>query len=122
MIEAHWPAVDPFDSEHAGIRLPPPVLAIDNTVVIAGLSFTWHNKPDSDVIGLWVNTIYVTEQKRHRGIASTLLDTASDLVAPHYASYGLYAYTDTAALYESNGWDLVSTIDAHSVYQYNHLS
>ena len=122
MIEAQWSAVDAFDSEQKSSKLPPPVLAFVDYEVVGGLSFTWHNKPDSNVIGLWVNTVYVRPSQRHRGVASALLKKAVEMTAQGYAEYGLYAYTDTAALYESNGWHLVNTIDAHSIYQYRKVS
>ncbi len=115
MVESQWQVVDSFHIEKQGQLAPPPILATEGGLVVGGASFTWHDKPDKSGMGLWVNTVYVDPRFRKQGIASALLAAATELLD---LGHGLYAYTDTAALYEKSGWIAVAHHDAQTVFEY----
>ena len=115
MVVSEWGEIDSFNVENEGIKVPLPILAKDEERVIGGLSFTWHEKPDKTDMGLWVNTLYVVLNYRHKGIGTKLL-----LEAVSSIDFGssLYVLTDVPSLYINCGWYILSRESANYVLRY----
>ena len=101
-----WGEVDPFVDCKNGVALPAPILALDCGVLIGGLSFTGCNKPNSSTVGVWVNALFVSPEKRGAGVASKLLETA-EKEARKLGVNELYARSDVPALYEKLSWQVL---------------
>jgi GNAT superfamily N-acetyltransferase len=102
-LVAEWGEVDPFKSQSDGrLTVPPPLLGIEGSELVAGLVFSSFRKPGGDALGLWINAVFVAPQYRRRRIASKLIRAAE--VEAFRTERELFALTDIPKLYENLGW------------------
>ena len=113
-IESEWGNPQSADEKMVPDSIPTPLFAIENDVLLGGLSFTTHLKPDSEVTGIWINTLYVAPDSRKRGIGAALIEAASEK-AKQLNIDELYVYTDKPEIYEKHGWAIVKIVDDHTV-------
>lgn len=110
-FEAEWGTVDPFEGNHPQLRVPSPVVAIDDQEsLVGGLSFTSASKPaseeTSDEIGVWINLVLVSPSQRKKGIASRLVQSAQ-LQASNMGIPELFVFSEFPWLYQKLGWQVV---------------
>lgn len=108
-LDALWPPFKSFEKNVLGLEMPSPVLALEENVLLGGLSFSAYEAPDEASTGLWINAVYVHDEHRGRGIASKLIQFA-EKEASKKAYTALYAKTDVSALYLSIGWKIVNRV------------
>ncbi len=102
-ISTLWDKVEPYMTIKHNLQIPEPLLAMNQDELMGGLSFTVHKDPTEDIYTLWVNTIFIEDSHRRRGLATKLLKEAMALL--RYLGYDrLYAYTDYPELYTKSGW------------------
>ena len=97
-----WKEVEPFETNKEGIELPPPIIALENNELARGLSFTCYPIP-GDEMGLWVNALLVTPEKRGKGIGSDLVRKAMEEVSK-LKFKEVYVRTEVPSLYQNLGW------------------
>ncbi len=103
MLFGEWKDMEAFELTKFGLRIPRPMVVLENNQVIGGASFTRYQEPAGDKIAVWLNALYVRSESRNQGIATALI-RASQSVARN-----LYALTDVASLYTKAGWKIVKT-------------
>jgi len=97
-----WGEQDAFDQLNDE-AVPAPLLAADDGDLIGGLAFSCFYKHQSEEIGLWINALLVTQERRRQGIASRLIRSAEiEAIAAGYDA--LFALTDIPELYLKQGW------------------
>lgn len=110
-----WGESDRSDGDHALSGVPVPLLAVDDGhLLVGGIAFTSHPKPDSHELGVWINALIVSQPFRGRGIASKLV-RAAELEATRQGASELFVYTSVPILYQKLGWSLVKHDNGNSV-------
>jgi predicted N-acetyltransferase YhbS len=84
---------------------PPTLLAVDGERVLGVLGFRRVKYRGREPAVLFINSLFVAESSRNRGIGSALVSEALRRVGPEDAA--LYVYTDIRAWYESRDFQLV---------------
>lgn len=102
-FEATWGTFENFDESKMGIRLPSPILALDEDRLVGGLSFTAFKNPEKDEMALWINALYIASNKRGIGIGLQLIEAAEN-VSSGYGYKAIYANTNVPGLYLKNDW------------------
>lgn len=102
-----WNKVDQLPACNEIVEIPLPLLAYQDMQLAGGLSFINFQNPERDQMALWINTVYVEEKNRGKGIASKLINEGTR-VAKSFGIKELFVYTDKENLYLKNGWQLVS--------------
>ncbi len=76
------------------------------------VGFVWINRfklPDQRSPQIWINGLFVTEDCRRKGIASSLIERAERLVKPYERM--IFAYTEIPEFYFRLGWSLYKAKD-----------
>ena len=94
-----------------GLKLPLPLLAIENSKLLGGVAFTWYVKPAASELGFWINALLVALKSRGLGIASRLIRSAEI----DQGLEELYVYTDIPILYEKLDWQRAEQMGEHYV-------
>lgn len=114
-FELEWGVTDRSDAEHALPSVPSPLVAVDDGhLLVGGIAFTSHPKPDRPELGVWINALIVSRPYCGRGIASKLV-RAAELEACRQGVAELFVYTNVAALYQKLSWSLVKPDNGNSV-------
>lgn len=113
-FKQEWGENEHVDNEVDAFPLPKPLLALQQNNLMGGLAFTSFVKPKHSDFGLWINALLVTPQHRGQGIASRLIQ-AADAKAQEAGVGEFYTYTDIPALYQKQGWTIVSSKDDGTV-------
>ena len=77
-FNSEWGEGDPYATGPTGKENPPSLCALLDEELIGGLSFTWVHAMSSVNTELWINAVYVVEKHRGNGVASRLLNEASN--------------------------------------------
>jgi predicted N-acetyltransferase YhbS len=88
--------------------VPLPLLGIEGQELLGGLMFSGFRKPGGDVLGLWINALFVAPEHRRKKIASQLI-RAAEVEAFRTGERELFALTNIPKLYENLGWQRVET-------------
>lgn len=112
LLKKEWVDLDVFEAQKYGTRVPDPLVALQNGVLVGGLSFTAYEEPNSDIICIWINTVFVDHACRKQGIGTQLIQASYDYAAC------LYALTDIPALYTKIGWEKVKADKNGTIVKY----
>jgi len=112
MLRAEWPVLDSFKAIEQGVTIPPPIVALDEGILVGGLSFIVYQAPDIDALAVWVNAVYILPAMRNQGMARQLIEKAQATVDT------LYALTDIPPLYTGLGWHAVTNDHHGTVVKY----
>ena len=91
---------------------PPSLIAVSGSDPVGVVAFNRHRlstkegeSTATDPLDLWVNVLYICEDRRRsQGIGSQLLEQAVDEVRKIGIEERLYVYTDVAGYYQRHGW------------------
>jgi len=111
MFINQWGQVDAFTDQKDGLRLPRPIIALDDDKLVGGLSFTAYRHPGKNQMVLWINALYVETDFRGKKLASRLIALAEE-VAKKLGYKQLFVHTDIPTLYIKSGYSKWS----HRVY------
>jgi len=109
LLPKEWGEVE-FSAES-----PSPLFAIKNNYIIGGLSYSFYAEPSKSSIALWVNTLYVSEEFRNKGLGSMLVKKAM-----RNLEFGnrLFVLTEVPDLYAKLGWFKVVTEGKNTIMKY----
>ncbi len=105
LLKSEWNDLEKLEKVREGMAIPRPLVALADSGVVGGASFTSYHAPDNGEVVLWLNAVYIEPQFRGRGIASQLIRAATRI------SPTLYALTDVPQLYTKLGWQVHSEHD-----------
>ncbi len=101
-IEVEWGVIKQLATKDNDYGIPLPRLAYCDNKLVGGLSFLKEVVSDKENY-LWVNSLYIKNEYRSRGIASSLLEDA-ELISISLGFQELYAFTDKPILYKKRNW------------------
>ncbi|MEX2470171.1 MAG: GNAT family N-acetyltransferase [Pseudohongiellaceae bacterium] len=107
-VSREWDDDHSFAPPKGSLPLPPPLLALARDELVGGISFTWYPAPETSELALWINTVYVRDAYRRKGIALQLIEAAERIVLAEFNATELLVYTNVPGLYAKNGWEIVS--------------
>ncbi|NOX49791.1 MAG: GNAT family N-acetyltransferase [Gammaproteobacteria bacterium] len=111
-FQQEWGEIDPM----FGDLFPQPLVAVDeNGGLAGGLAFTLAPEPNGSHMAVWINAIMVSPPQRGRGVASKLIQAATERAWAEHDLNRLFVNTDIPLLYEKNGWSLVKKGKSNSV-------
>lgn len=122
-----WDEAESFNNAIAPFIVPEPILAFDNSTLIAGLAFKMYRSPmdeTNETMGLWINAVLTHPDYRKQQIASILIKEALIHANEKYATHdistqpdqtNLYVYTHLPELYRKLGWKRINEKDGFYV-------
>ncbi len=99
---AEWGEIDPLVSSIA----PAPILALDDEMLIGGLSFTDFPSPGNNEPGIWLNVLLVLPEYRSKGVGTDLVKFAAQ-EAKLFQLSQIFVYTDIPDFYKRLNWQIV---------------
>lgn len=120
LFQTEWPDFLFVDTYKPDANLPPVIVALRDNQVIGGLAYSRFIEPHGNSEVIWLNALLVSNEWRGQGIASELINRGVAQV-PDSLQNHLYAYTNTAPLYQSLGWSVVEIESEpnHSVMRFS---
>ncbi|MGL1892708.1 MAG: GNAT family N-acetyltransferase [Spirochaetaceae bacterium] len=106
MVLDKWGTVEQLADNEDLYQLPMPLLAYYNIRLAGGLSFSHYKSPEKDVDSIWINTVYIDQKYRRKGIASLLIIKAEEVLKSTESE--IFVFTDKPNLYKKLGWEIVS--------------
>jgi GNAT superfamily N-acetyltransferase len=92
---------------------PPTLVALTDKRPVGVLGFGRWRPPDEVVDSLWINSLFVIEGERSRGLGSQLL--ASAIESASLFADELNVFTDIPIWYERRGWETMEKSEDGSV-------
>ncbi|MGR5287808.1 GNAT family N-acetyltransferase [Vibrio maritimus] len=100
LFKVQWPD---FSFDNYNVQLPQPIAVVADNKLVAGITFTHYPHPLTRKSVIWINALYVLPKFRKKGVATQLLELATQKVMALGQSQTL-AYTDIPEFYQAMGW------------------